>query len=178
MELVPDDAVIIVVDGKRRRFTMDEVSYAGSAASEPAPKTEKSEQPDANRMRGRNAGSVGTEDNGKARPFITVHAGEARLKLTVAEPGTTSHLRSGEAMGIGSAGWRRVVAVHSFSYTSICTAPCEASLPAGTHRLARSTTDSRPIEPEDASGEECVDGMSVGYGCPRPADWRLVRVRN
>lgn len=124
-ERVEGDYVeIVLVTGKTRRFTMDQVEFAGVAASVPAPKPEptKTEAP------------AGRKD---VRPLVTIRGVEARVSLVAVEPNVTFHRRAATAIA-GS--------IAATGYDEICAAPCEATLPAGTYTLALSKDKDKPVE--------------------------------
>lgn len=139
VELVPGDAVSITLPtGTTRTIPMSEVAYAGPASAapwnEPAAKSAPS-VPETNS----DPESPGTEG---AKPFITIHAERARLKLVGKEPNLTVHVKSGTAAASVQG---KATSIQSDAYTTICTAPCEASLPAGTHELAVSASKERGV---------------------------------
>lgn len=76
---------------------------------------------------------------------MTVHAAEARIHFSAPDENTTFYRRSGAAYAEGHYGWARVSSVAK-GYDRICTAPCEASLPAGTETLAFAHDDDEPRE--------------------------------
>jgi hypothetical protein len=83
-----------------------------------------------------------------------VHAGDARFRFESHEPGLTLHLRTGTA--ISSRG------VAATGYEPICAAPCEASLPAGTHEFGISLGGGLPVgvsDPLRLNGGETLDGF-------------------
>lgn len=124
-ERVAGDYVeIVLVTGKTRRFTMDQVEFAGAAASLPGPKPEpsKTEAP---------AGKK------EVRPLVTIRGEEARVSLVAVEPNVTFHRRAATAIA-GN--------VAATGYDEICVAPCEATLPAGTYTLALSKDKDKPLE--------------------------------
>jgi hypothetical protein len=145
-ELVPRKQVtILLVTGEKRTVSMDEVQYAG-AASEAPKQVDGPASPRA---------SNATND-GNARPSVTVHGQDVRLQLRADEPGITFYLRGGAAAGYG------VI----YAYNRVCTAPCEASLPAGTYIMAISqgSGEPRPVsEPVVLTGPSTLQG-SVASG--------------
>lgn len=128
VEFVPDQAVSIMLPtGETRTIPMGDVAFAGpsnaapwnrpSAEAAPSQPKEEAEAP---------------KDDDEVKPFITVHAERARLKLVAKQPNLTVHVKSGTATASVSG---RMTSIRSDAYTTICTAPCEASLPVGTHEL-------------------------------------------
>jgi hypothetical protein len=112
-ELVKDDHVVIVtIVGDTRRFPTDEVQYAGRAEDMPAP-----------------TGSAAASKAGKPAPTEPAAPPSVTVRFEGAAKGTTSlHV------------WTYVplrTAPRSPFQTdqSICVAPCETTLPAGTYRF-------------------------------------------
>ena len=143
-ELIPGESVTIVtITGKTREFAMSEVDYAGPVdgdsqhASAAAPSGQAAPKA---------PGSEAGED--KIKPYVTVHAAEARLKLVSDESGITFHRQaasaSSSAVAYGSGGTAFALG-ESTSYERICTAPCEAAMPAGSERFALSRDGKPPI---------------------------------
>ncbi|MRG91560.1 hypothetical protein [Polyangium spumosum] len=131
VEKDPEGSVTILLpSGKSRTVDMGEVTYAGAESARP--KADEDEDEDEAPARGGR--------DGKTKPFITVKAGEAALKLESNEPNATYHVRTGSAYVIGTRG-----SAVGQSFTEICTAPCEASLPVGTHYLALSKQGGVPV---------------------------------
>jgi hypothetical protein len=142
-ELVPNDYVVIVtLSGESKRFSMSDVQYAGPAAEErtypaPAPVAPApapvAPAPAPTRV----------DDEGDARPEITVHAEEARVSLTSEPSGHTFHKRTSSAVvRAGSA-----VAVGE-GYREMCTAPCEVSIASGTYSFGVSEPGESPVAAE------------------------------
>ncbi|MDC0746845.1 hypothetical protein [Polyangium mundeleinium] len=136
VEKDPEGSVTILLpSGKSRTVDMDDVTYAGAESARPKAKPdeddEDEDEDEAPARKGRRS---------KTKPFITVKAGEASLKLESDEPNATYHVRSGSAYVVGSRG-----SAVGQSFTEICTAPCEASLPVGTHYLALSKQGGVPV---------------------------------
>lgn len=135
-EKVPGDHVVIVtVTGATKTFAMKDVKYAGPAAQRPdaqpvAPPGAPPAKPEPK--------SAGAEST---KPIITLHAGEARLLIKGDQPGLTVYRKSGTAVAVGPGG-----SAIASGYNVICTAPCDASLPAGTQTLAVSRQDGSPVE--------------------------------
>ncbi|HUQ53100.1 MAG TPA: hypothetical protein VM692_12825, partial [Gammaproteobacteria bacterium] len=132
-ELIPGDSVTIVtLTGKVREFPMSEVEYAGPAAQDPkrsAPSVDVStaqKQPE----------SVSADI---AKPYVTVHGREARVKLVSDTDGVTFYRQTGSAFAVGAGG-----SAFATGYERICAAPCEVSLPAGTETLALGRGDKAP----------------------------------
>jgi hypothetical protein len=120
-ELEPGKQVtIVLVTGDRRTVSMDEVQYAGAASE--APKPADAAAPPA-------APAPSTATDNAVRPLVTVRAAEARLQLRAAEPDTTFYVRTAVAGGTHGS---------IYAYDRICTAPCEASMPAGSYEMALS----------------------------------------
>lgn len=156
-ELVPDDKVVIIMlTGESRTFPMADVAYAGAVSAEP---TAASALPTPEPTQAPAPAVVATRSGDDTRPFVTVHSGEARLHLLGAKDGTTFHVRTGTATASAWGGGASY-AVHADAYTEICTAPCDASLPDGTHVLALSREGSAPV----AADPIRVEGPTTLYG--------------
>jgi len=118
---------------------MEEVAFAGPAQAAPWNRPSESPAPTAPEDEEKKPESE------KPEPFITVHAKKARLNIASKEPNLTVHVKSGSAT-------TSVRSIRSDAYTPICTAPCEASLPVGTHELGVSapgdgvTAVEKPVE--------------------------------
>jgi hypothetical protein len=152
-EMDPQGEVVIqAVTGDVRRFQMSEVEYAGPASRMPQAQTGAAEQPVA---------PVNTEESkssSETKPLIQVKAGEAPLSLAANRPNVTFHLRTasatfqGTGTGWSSGGGTSTVSVAGTTagYTVVCTAPCEATLPTGSHRMALSLDGGGPVEDEEA----------------------------
>ncbi|HVK71192.1 MAG TPA: hypothetical protein VM694_42335 [Polyangium sp.] len=123
---------ILLPSGKSRTVDMASVTYAGAESAMPKADEDGDEDEDEAPAR--------KSPGGKTKPFITVKAGEAALKLESNEANATYHVRSGSAYVVGPRG-----SAVGQSFTEICTAPCEASLPVGTHYLALSKQGGVPV---------------------------------
>ena len=151
-ELIPGDSVTIVtITGKTREFPMSEVDYAGPVDADPQrqPAAASPVAPPAEAVP--KAAEDSSKDE-KVKPYVTVHAEEARLKLMSDDSGITYYRQaataSGYAVGISSQSTSYAFG-YATGYERICTAPCEASLPAGSEVLALGRDDKPPI-PADA----------------------------
>jgi len=134
--LVGDHVEIRLVSGETRRVPMQDVDYAGpeAAATPPSPPASSTPEP---------AGSVRAEK-------VDVH-------LVANEPGVELHTFAGQ-MEITSYGWtsgpgggagnnrQTTITGTAKSYLPVCTAPCDASLPKGTQRLALSYEGGKPVD--------------------------------
>ena len=126
-ESVPGEYVtIVLITGETRKIADSEVRRAGRdtgrAPVEPAPvsapSSAKAEFPKR------------VSDDRKAQPFAVVHAAEARVKVVSVPQGNTLFVRSAAGAAL--------------AYDELCTAPCEVSLPAGTHTFAVAEPDGKP----------------------------------
>jgi len=127
---VRDFVQLQTASGEVRKITMADVTYAGTAASMPT--TASTDAPPS---------PTAAPDADRTRPFVTIHAEQARLRLTANQPQVTFSVKTGEAQA-RLYGYRSALSAASF--TSICTAPCEATLPAGTHEFALSVPGHGP----------------------------------
>jgi hypothetical protein len=133
VELLPGESVTITTAlGKTREFAMSEVSYAGPAANESEPAAKP-------KAKGRVFASRSREENSEEapRPYVTVHAEEARLALE-GEPTNVIFYRQGASAVAGG--------VTAQGYERLCAAPCEISMPAGVESLALGVEKSKPVE--------------------------------
>ncbi|HEU4412679.1 MAG TPA: hypothetical protein VFS43_45970 [Polyangiaceae bacterium] len=167
-EYVPGSHVTIVtVAGDTKRIGAGELTYAGPAANAPG----------APRGGGGQRGPAG----------MTVNAPEAPVQIRADEGDVTFHVRTGEStgsavttgfgMGYGFGYGRGAMmpstaftSVHGRSYGRICTAPCEASVPAGTYPMALSKGNGSPIEAEEpvqVTGPSTLQGTYTSYAALR-----------
>jgi hypothetical protein len=147
-ELVPGESVeIVTVTGERRRFDMKEVSYAGPASEMPAAKSadpERRTKPDRDEDdedEDDEDDEDDDDDDDDAKSVVTVHAKEAKLRLTTDPKGYTFHRRSSSAFAVASTG----VAIVGQGFQDMCASPCDVSMPAGRHVLAVSKPDGFPV---------------------------------
>jgi hypothetical protein len=161
VELIAGDHVDLrLLNGSVKRWAMTEVSYAGEADRSPAP--------------------TAPREQAAPRPLVTVDAAEAKIHFESDTPETDLHIRTHDATVTG-VGWggRGAFAYNAVahSYEHVCAAPCDATLPAGTHRLALSYKGKAPVEPEDAvtlRGPSKVQGTYVDRSGTRVAGWVVV----
>lgn len=130
-ELVPGASVtIITLTGEARKLAMAEVSYAGPAANDPGAASEPASPPAA-------AAPSDAPDDEEPRKYVTIEAGEARLRLVSDPPGLVFQRQSGKAFS-GN---------HSATgYARLCAAPCDITLPAGTETIAVGSDTGRPYK--------------------------------
>jgi hypothetical protein len=130
-EMSPGEAVtIITIAGVTKRIPMSDVSYAGPA--DKAPKAGEAPAP--------------TTPDG-TRPFITVQGKAVPFKFVSQQPGLTLHIKTGEAEAVTWMG--TPTGISAVAFTPICSAPCDATLPAGAHQLAVSKDNGRPVVTTD-----------------------------
>lgn len=117
---------IVLVTGETRKIPAADVTYAGPAAAAPAsaPVTPSD--------------AASATDPG-TRPISDVHVPEARVSF-VAVPTGSSLSRRSSATSLARQ------ASKATGYDEVCTAPCVASLPAGTHTFAVARPHGEPIE--------------------------------
>jgi hypothetical protein len=158
MEMVAGDHVDLrLSSGEVKRFEMNAVNYAGSAEGQP--------------------GARAAREGPPARPLVTVEANEARIHFESNTPNADFHIRTGETT-VAGVGWggRGAFAYGAVAhgYDHICTAPCNATLPAGRHRLALSINNKGPLEPEDPvaiDGPSRIRGTYEDRSATRIAGW-------
>jgi hypothetical protein len=90
---------------------------------------------------------AGADGAATAPPQPSATSERVPVHLDATEPDITYSVRSGSATIVGVAGGHAVAAL-AHGYTELCTAPCNASLPAGTQHLALSKGGGAPVEPE------------------------------
>ncbi|MFW5739811.1 MAG: hypothetical protein ACOC1F_05535 [Myxococcota bacterium] len=76
------------------------------------------------------------------------------------------HTGSAHGTGVGHSfrGGSYTVETKVDAYSNLCTAPCEVTLPTGTHRLALSRDKGTPVEPDDPirlEGDSVVEGKYI-----------------
>jgi hypothetical protein len=179
-ELDPAGKVVIVtLTGEARTFSMSEVSYAGPASE--APKSRPSpaggatgeEDSDAGGLSGsKDFGGPIVESKPELRPEVTIHAREARLSITSAPAGLTLHKRSSSAIAVGPGG----VAVAT-GFEEICTAPCEATMPAGSHTFGVSEPGKPAVQANAVNlppGKSAVSATYTSRSGTRAGGWVLM----
>lgn len=132
-EKVPGDHVeIVLITGVTKTFPMSDVKYAGPAADRPASAPAPAPAP---------APTPAQPQGEGAKPMVTLHANEASLHVVANRPGITVYRKSGAAVARGPGG----TAVAT-GYDTVCTAPCDVSMPAGIHDFAVARGDGTPVE--------------------------------
>jgi hypothetical protein len=174
MELVPSDHVDITLSsGQSRRFPMRDVAYAGPASGEPStpPPLPAPSQPAP-------AQPSPPAQPPPPEPMITVRGDRADVRLEANEGDVSFLVRTGqgEFSGSGYAWGRGGVSVwgQSRDYSIICTAPCDARIPVGTHRLALTQGGGRAIETDDpieVPGPSTLHGIYESRTGTRVAGW-------
>jgi hypothetical protein len=134
IELVPDDHVRITLpSGETRNFLMIDVAYAGSAESAPKPKPQTPRRP------ARSSDDTHEDDE------PTVHLTGSEKDVQFLAPTSQS-----ETTGVGYAwGGTLVYGASSRHYSILCTAPCDTTLSAGSHRLALAVRGGKAVEADD-----------------------------
>jgi hypothetical protein len=170
-ELVTNDHVdIVLASGQTRRIPMKDVQYAGPAnaatpaAAPPAPPPPPPPPPGA----------------GGAMPLVTVNGPRAELRLESPDPNTTFHIKTGQADveggGMTWGGRAFSYSAQANAYTIICTAPCTAGLPVGTHELGLSQGGriAQSDEPTTITGPGTLQGTYVSKAGTRVVGWIVV----
>jgi len=136
VEMVPGEKVTIsLFDGELRTLPMSDVDYAGAADA--APTTSSAQE--------------------TVEPMVTVRTEKMTLKLRTPGEKLTWHLSESAGVAYGPGGF-----AVALNFRRLCTSPCEAELPAGSHRLALAKQEGFPItaiDPLDVSR----DGELVGH---------------
>jgi hypothetical protein len=141
-ELVAHDHVDIVLSsGQTRRFPLADVTYAGpSAASTAAPPSPPPPPPPP------------PPPSGAPQPLVGMRGPRAELRLEANDSDVEFHVRTGTAQlqGVGWGGRNSYSFVGQEAvYSTICAAPCEASLPTGSHHIGLSHNGKGVIEAEE-----------------------------
>jgi hypothetical protein len=132
VELVPGATVTVLLPtGETRKVLLSDTTFAGRAADEP---TAGGSQPNAASPSSEPTPQVGDET--RPKPYATIHAAAARVRLVGSQPGLTFHLQTGSAAYSG--GLPGASAEAARGYSRLCTAPCSIELPAGYHRFGLS----------------------------------------
>jgi len=171
-EMKPGDTVVIVlITGENRTIQMKNVEYAGPVAERPL----KAAAPSSPQTVKVVDATSSQPSGGEARPLVTVHAAEAPFTFTARPDGVTLHLQSGMATARLATGSEALgSAFVAKSYTPICAAPCQATLPMGTHTLALSQGKHVPIEAQEQvrlTGPSKVEGLYKSNQGVRTAGW-------
>lgn len=132
-----DAVTIVLVTGETRKIPAAEVVFAGPAASAPsaAPAPALSARAPAP-----SPPPAAPNDANGVQPFAVVHAAEARVDFASEPAGYTLFRRSASANFAHSNG------PAATGYDEICTAPCNASMPSGTHTFAVAKPEGDPTE--------------------------------
>jgi hypothetical protein len=120
--------------------------------------------------------TTGSVDLSAAQPLATVRAQATPLHFVAPSPGTDLFIRTSEST-VGGIAWGQAPSVYSGTvrmYEHICAAPCDATLPAGQHRLALAYRGGDPVEADGAvtlSGPATVTGTYLDRRGVRTAGW-------
>jgi hypothetical protein len=160
-----ESVVFVMMTGEVRTIPWADVKYAGPESERPKVAAE---------------GKPQSTQRDSVRPFVTVRSGEApfNFRATPTDEPVTLHVHSGSATVVGHGFTTRGTAAMyvgaADSYSTICTAPCSATLPAGTHRLALSQGRGTPVEsdePTPLAGPSDLQGEYVSRQGTRIAGW-------
>jgi hypothetical protein len=159
-ELVPDDYVVIVTrSGDSKRYPMSDVHYAGPADDAPSisgTAAKESEPGDDN------AEEADTRKEGKVRPLVTLHSEASKVTFKTDPPNYKVYLRSGSAAARG-------IVVQG--YDELCTAPCTATIPAGTHTFAVSEAKGAPREADPVKIPPGTSQLDIEYVSHAASQW-------
>lgn len=170
------EVVIIMLNGTERRISMEDVEYAGPTSRMPVEDEDDGDEGDRDQNIDEAAQTEAADEGNRTavKPKVTVRAEEARVELrTEGEEQLTFHLRTSMALagGAGAGAMAR-------GYDEVCTAPCSANLPAGTHTFALSGARGRPIESEEATripaGPSTVIGTLHSERSTRIGGWVIL----
>jgi hypothetical protein len=127
-ELVPGSYVVVTLaTGESRRIPMVEVTYAGPTANAPS--------------------AAPAPVPAIPGPFAQPPAVDqgVPIRFLGEQESLTLHRHVGTATGFGWSG-SNSFSMLAYSYSAICSAPCESALPAGGHRLAVSRESGTPVD--------------------------------
>jgi|GEM_PF-1564698 len=156
VEFVPSDHVdLLLPNGQTKRFNMADVAYEGAAPTPapPAPPAEPTTPPPA-------------PTPAVPQPAVTVRTGKVDVHVTSDQDDVTLLYPTGQSdFDAVGAGYRSVVAISGMArnYEIVCTAPCDAQLPAGEHRLALSLHGGRGVEAAEPVHLDGPSTMRVHY---------------
>lgn len=120
-ERVPGDHVdLLMPSGQTRRFPMSAVTFAGPA----------------------------TRSEGGPEPAVTVRAEKVDVHVASDQPDVQLLVRVGQSEAVGWS-YHGSIALEGRQYAIVCTAPCDAQLPAGLQRLALSQHGGGAVESDD-----------------------------
>ena len=159
-ESVPGDSVtLVLITGETRKIPFADVTYAGSASSEPSAAPAPAPAPTPAPAPAAPPAPVATKPpaDAQAQPFAVVHAAEARVNFASEPAGNTLFRRSSTASFVYGG---RDIPVTS-GYTEVCTAPCNASMPAGTHTFGLAKAGGAPLQADPVTlpaGESTLTG--------------------
>jgi hypothetical protein len=176
LELVVGDHVDLrLVSGEVKRFGFADVAFAGPANDAPSPAPPLPPPPPPPPP----APPPAAPATGP-QPLVTLESTPAKIHFEATSHDVDFHIRTGEAVvsgmvwtGRGLGGYGGV----AHGYDHICTAPCVATLPAGTHRLALSLAGGQPVEAREAitiAGPSTVRGTYVSRQGTRVGGWLLL----
>jgi hypothetical protein len=172
-EYVPGDHVTITLpNGEERRIAGDEVAEAG-----PAVPREATPAPAAASFPAATAAPAAPAAPAPPRVIATVKGDQAPINFThEGEDPIAFHVRTGTQTAAVSGGWGgRTISVDA--YEQICSAPCTADMRKGTHKLALSRSDGKPLGVEELvtiDGPATMNGTYESFSGMRTAGWLLV----
>lgn len=150
------DVTITLTDGKSRTVSMAEVEYAGPESERP------------NRVRRAPPASTQASREAEPRPMVTVDSKPARIAFVANGPDISLYIRTSSFAPTGSA---------AAGYEAVCTAPCSATVPAGTQQFALSKGTGRAVAPKklvDVSGDSKLEGKYTSRAGTRTAGWVIL----
>lgn len=156
VEFVPNDHVdLLLPNGQTKRFNTADVAYEGAAptAAPSAPPAAQSAAPPA-------------PPPAVPQPAVTVRTGKVDVHVTSDQDDVALLYPTGQSdFDAVGAGYRSVVAISGMArnYDLVCTAPCDAQLPAGEHRLALSLHGGRGVEAGEPIHLDGPSTMRVHY---------------
>jgi hypothetical protein len=158
-ELVPGDYVsIVLITGEPRKVPYADVQFAGptnEAAATVAPAPARTPDAGAATAVAPASGAMSSNKAAETQPFTVVHAQESRVDVTAKQQGLTLFRRSASA-GVNGVGFVN-------GYDEVCTAPCNVSIPAGTHTFAVAKSGGKPREADAVSLPAGKANMSIAY---------------
>ncbi|HET7544486.1 MAG TPA: hypothetical protein VFK05_31660 [Polyangiaceae bacterium] len=159
-ELVPGDYVsLVLITGEQRKVPYADVQYAGPANAAPnpvaAPAVPAPAAPAPAVAAAAGAMPAASNPANEPQPFAVVHAKETRVNV-VSKPNGLTLFRRSVSAGIGGVGTVN-------AYDEVCTAPCNVSMPAGTHTFAIARAGGKPHETDPVTLPAGNANMTITY---------------
>lgn len=176
--------VIALPTGETRRVAWSEVRFAGPAGEAPGSASVTTPPPSyapygtQEPSYGGAPPGYGVEGYGTGAPpgygppgYGPQPARAIRVRLVSAQPGVTFHRVVGSATAVGW-GHGRMYTVHAHQFERLCTAPCDLTLPVGSHHFALSAGGAAVAATSlQLTGDSTIVGEYVDNSGLRAAGW-------